>query len=149
MFDHISQDITKSEIELIEQEVGIKFPKSFIEHYVRNNGGVPENPYFYSADSDIEIEVQLFLPLKYKSLDLNIETIEHKYMLFNQKSELMKMYMPFANDYGANPICININNGVIYIVYMDMGELSERCFKYLCSDFTTFIAGLSEYSIDE
>lgn len=59
------------------------------------------------------------------------------------------MYIPFANDYGANPICININNGIICIFYMEMGELSERCFKYLCSDFNTFIAGLSEYSIHE
>lgn len=149
MFDNISQEFTKSEIEFIEKKVGLTFPKSFIEHYVRYNGGVPASPYTYSAESDIEIEVQLFLPLKYKSPEVNIETIEHKYMLFNQKSELMKMYIPFANDYGANPVCININTGEIYIVYMDMGELSERCFKYLCNDFNTFVAGLSENSIDE
>jgi hypothetical protein len=149
MFDNKSKKISKAEIELIEQNLGIKFPVSFIEHYIHFNGGTPEKSYFYSEDSDIEIEVQLFLPLKYKIEEFDIDTVEHKYMLFQLKSELMKIFIPFANDYGANQICLNVNNGTIYIVYMDLGELSERCFKYLCEDFNTFVTGLSECSIDE
>lgn len=60
----------------------------------------------------------------------------------------MSGYLPFANDYGSNQICVSLDNGEIYIVYMDIGELSSECFKYLAKDFNEFLSGLSDESID-
>ena len=61
----------------------------------------------------------------------------------------MSDYLPFANDYGSNQICINLKDNKVYIVYMDMGELSQKCFKYLANDFDEFLNGLSGESIED
>lgn len=146
MFNNTSRSIIKSEIETIELELGITFPQSFIEHYLVYNGGIPSTPFFYS-ETDIETEIQVFSPIKYKNNN-NIKTVEEKYVFFKEKSMLMSEFLPFANDYGSNQICINLKNNKIYIVYMDIGELNQRCFKYLAKNFEEFINGLSDESIE-
>ena len=148
MFDKMSQAISKEEINLIESELNIVMPAKFVEHYLMFNGGIPTNPFFYSEESGTEIEIQRFSPIKYLDEGIRITTLEDKYLLFKQKSKLMSEYLPFANDYGANQICINLINGKIYIVYMDMGELTDKCFTFLANGFEEFIAGLSNESID-
>jgi cell wall assembly regulator SMI1 len=145
-FQKTSKQITKEEIGQIEQDLGIKIPKDFVEHYLKNNGGVSNKRYFYSEESDIEIEIQVFSPIKHKTTG---RTIEEKYLLFKQKSELMSDYLPFANDYGANQICVNLNNGEVCIVWMDQGEITEKCITFLAKDFKIFLASMSEESIDE
>ena len=148
MFSNTSRAITKAEVEAIESELGITFPNSFIEHYLVYNGGIPSKPYFYSEESDIETRIQIFSPIKYKFSN-RIRTVEEKYAFFKTKSKSMSVYLPFANDYGANPIYINLNNNNVYIVYMDIGELREECFQFLANDFDEFLSGLSEESIDD
>ena len=128
--------------------LGIHFPQSFIDHYLTYNGGIPSKPFFYSEETDIETEIQLFLPLRYTFDNIDIKTIGEKYIFLKQKSLLMTDYLPFANDYGANQICINLDNGRIYIVYMDNGEIEQKSFKYLASDFSEFVRGLSAESIE-
>ena len=61
----------------------------------------------------------------------------------------MTSYFPFANDYGANPICVNLEDGEVYIVYMDLGELEDRCFYCIAESFRDFVDSLSEDSIDD
>ena len=53
-------------------------------------------------------------------------------------------YFPFANDYGANPICVNLEEGGIYIVYLE-----DRCFHRIAENFRDFVESLSEDSIDD
>lgn len=148
MFSNTSIPITKVEIETIGLELGITFPNSFIEHYMINNGGIPSEPFFYSEKTDTETEIQIFSPIKYNFSNIDIRTVEEKYELFKNKSTLMSGYLPFANDYGSNQICIHLDSGEIYIVYMDMGELNSECFRYLAKDFDEFLSGLSGESID-
>lgn len=148
MFRDTSKPITLTDIKGVESELGIRLPDSFIEHYLAYNGGIPLKPFFYSEKTDIETEIQIFLPLKYKFSDIDMKTIEEKYIFFKKKSKLMADYMPFANDYGSNQICMNLKDGKIYIVYMDIGELGQKCFQYLANDFSEFLSGLSEESMD-
>lgn len=148
LFENTSKPITKAEIKAIELELGILIPNSFVEHYLEYNGGIPSKPFFYSEKTDIETEIQTFSPIKNKFSNIDLKTVEEKYMHFRKKSSIMSAYLPFANDYGSNQICINLNNGKIYIVYMDIGELSQKCFKYLANDFSEFLCGLSDESID-
>ena len=61
----------------------------------------------------------------------------------------MASYFPFANDYGANPICVNLEDGGVYIVYMDLGELEDRCFCRMAGSFREFVEFLSEDSVDD
>ena len=98
---------------------------------------------------DIETEVYVFLPLKHRYCDIPIGTAEEKYLLFKGKSPLMASYFPFANDYGANPICVNLEDRGVYIVYMDLGELEDRCFQRIAESFRDFVESLSEDSIDD
>ena len=149
MFSNTSRSITREDIEKIELNLGIKFPNNFIDHYLAYNGGVPSAPFFYSEETGIEVEIQIFSPIKYGFNDFDIKTVEEKYIFFREKAELLADYLPFANDYGSNQICINLKNNKIYICYMDMGEINLKCFKFLASDFTEFLSGLSEESIDD
>lgn len=149
MFQNTSKPITRADIEEMELELGIRLPESLIEHYLVYNGGIPSKPFFYSEDTDIETGIQIFSPIKYKFDHIAIKTVEEKYTFFKEKSVLMSRYLPFANDHGANQICLNLENNQIYIVYMDLGELNEECFEYLANDFYEFMNGLSEESIDD
>lgn len=148
LFSNTSRPITKTEIKAIELELGITLPNSFIEHYLVYNGGIPSKSFFYSEKTDIETEIQIFSPIKYKFSNIDIKTVEEKYVFFKKKSMLMSSYLPFANDHGSNQICINLDNNKVYIVYMDIGELNQKCFKYLANDFNEFLSGLSDESID-
>ncbi len=149
MFKKMGKSLTRADIEEIEVNLGLTFPENFVECYPSYNGIVPAKPFFYSETEDIETEVQVFLPLKNQCCDIPIKTAEEKYLLFKKKSPLMTSYFPFANDYGANPICINLENGKVYIMYMDLGELTDKCFHCLAESFLDFVKGLSEGSMDD
>jgi len=149
MFSNTSKSLTREDIEAIESELGITLPDGFIDHYLVYNGGIPSKPYFYSEKEDVETEIQIFSPIKYCFKNLNLKTVEQKYIFFKEKSKLMSHYLPFANDYGSNQICINLDDGKIYIVYMDIGELDQKCFRFLANNFTEFLNGFSEKSIDD
>ena len=149
MFEKMSKALTREDIAEIEVNLGLTFPEDFVEHYLSYNGGIPAKPFFYFEEEDIETEVYVFLPLKHRYCDIPIGTAEEKYLLFKGKSPLMTSYFPFANDYGANPICVNLKNGGVYIVYMDLGELEDRCFRRIAESFQDFVESLSEDSIDD
>lgn len=130
--------------------MGFSFPESFIEHYLEYNGGIPSKTYFYSVESATEIDIQIFAPIKYRYSECDqLKTIEEKYTFFKGISELMSEYLPFANDYGGNPICFNVKTGKVYILWMDLGEITQKCFRYLAESFDEFIDGLTEQSIDD
>ena len=42
-----------------------------------------------------------------------------------------------------------MEDGGVYIVYMDLGELKDRCFRRIAESFQDFVESLSEYSIDD
>ena len=72
MFEKMSKALAREDIMEIEANLGISFPEDFIEHYLLYNGGIPIKPFFYSNEDDIEIEVQVFLPLKHRYCDTPI-----------------------------------------------------------------------------
>lgn len=149
MFERVSKALTRADIAEIEVKLGLAFPADFVEHYLSYNGGIPTKPFFYSEEEGIETEVQVFLPLKYHYCDIPIRTAEEKYVLFKGKFPLMASYFPFANDYGANPLCVNLEDGGVYIVHMDLGKLEESCFCRLAENFRDFVEALSEDRIDD
>ena len=150
IFSKASIVLTKADIAETETKLGFSFPESFTRHYLEYNGGIPSKTYFYSEESGTEIDIQIFAPIKYRySENDQLKTVEEKYVFFKKISELMSEYLPFANDHGGNPICVNVRNGKVYIVWMDLGEITQRCFRYLAENFNEFIDGLAEESIDD
>lgn len=116
-FNKASKGLTRADIVEVETKLGFPFPESFTKHYLKYNGGRPSKTYFYSKKSDTEIDIQTFLPIKYRYSECEqIKTVEERHMFFKGISELMSEYLPFANDYGGNPICINVKTGKVYIV---------------------------------
>lgn len=140
----MSKALAREDIAEIEVNLGLVFPEDFAAHCLSYNGGIPAKPFFYFEEDDIETEIQVFLPLKYRYCDIPIRTAEEKYLLFKGKSPLIISYFPFANDYGANPICVNLEEGGIYIVYLE-----DRCFHRIAENFRDFVESLSEDSIDD
>lgn len=149
-FNNASKELTRADIAEVESKLGLPFPESFTEHYLKYNGGKPSKTYFYSEESGTEIDIQIFEPIKYRYSEYDqLKTVEEKYTYFKGISELMSEYLPFANDYGGNPLCVNVKTGKVYIVWMDLGEITQRCFRYLAENFDEFIDGLAEESIDD
>ena len=72
MFEEVGKALTRADIAEIEVNLGLAFPEDFVEHYLSYNGGRPTKPFFYSEEEDIETEVQVFLPLKYRYCDIPI-----------------------------------------------------------------------------
>lgn len=150
IFSKASKVLTKADIEEAETKLGFSFPESFTRHYLEYNGGIPSKTYFYSEESGTEIDIQIFAPIKYRYSEYDqLKTVEEKYAFYKGISELMSEYLPFANDHGGNPICVNVKNGKVYIVWMDLGEITQKCFRYLSENFDEFIDGLAEESIDD
>jgi len=152
MFDRTHVPITKDDIDHIdhiESKLNIILPEMLVRHYLEINGGSPEKSYFYSEESDKETHIQLFSPFKYVNPGMRIKTIEDRYELYKQKASIMTDYLPFANDFGANPICVNLKTGEVCIIYMDLGEITSESIIFLSDNFDNFIAELSENSVDD
>ncbi len=71
-------------------------------------------------------------------------TLEKMYMHFVGQNTFPKIYLPFANDYGSNLFCINIENGKIVIIWLDKGEVEENKISILFNSFPDFICSLEE-----
>lgn len=149
MFENVGKQICIQDINELEAIIECELPRSFKEHYLRYNGGYPEKEFFYSKESDIETMIQFFSPIKFAIGEDEDDTIEKLYLFYKNMYIQMKEYLPFANDYGSNQICMNLKNFKIYMVYMDYGDVTDCSIKYLADTFENFIKGLSDTSIDD
>lgn len=149
MFDNVGKQICMQDIDELETMLKCKLPESFKEHYLKYNGGFPEKEYFYSDVSDIETMIQFFSPIKYAIGDDEDDTIEKLYIFYKNMYKRMEEYLPIANDYGSNQICMNLKNFKIYIVYMDYEDVTDRSINFLADTFEEFIEGLSDTSIED
>ena len=129
MFTKTSNPITKDEI--------VKIGK----HYTQYNGGYPEKEYFYSDMADMEQMIQRFLPLN--------NVVEKNSMYKEQMRDVMARYFPFANDYRANPFCIDLTTEEICVIYMDVEAITETLPTRIAENFESFVSELSETIIDD
>lgn len=142
MFLNTAKQLTLDDIREIEAKLNIELPKQLVEHYLKFNGGIPDKPFFYSEVTDIETSVHAFLPMKYT--DEIGYTLEDGYLDFMNRKVMPKKFLPFAHDAGANPFCINLENGQVVIIWLDLGEVNEEAIQFLANDFEEFLNALSE-----
>ncbi|TKI50954.1 SMI1/KNR4 family protein [Lysinibacillus mangiferihumi] len=147
MFYCCSSQLTQKDLEEVEILLNLQLPLELKEHYLQYNGGVPNNPCFFEENSGLETRVHVFLPLKFNN-NLGY-TLEKGFLDFKSKKIIPEKYLPFANDAGGNVFCINLDSKEIVLVYLDLGEVTNRCIKFLANSFTEFINNLEECLDDE
>jgi len=125
--------------------MGVSFPDEMKFHYLRNNGGIPENPCWETEDGEPYC-VSEFLPIKY-TYKGGI-TLEDTYKRLVEKKVLPKTLIPFAVDWGGNFFCVN-PNGHVYFYATDAwsDELSfeenqRESAQLLCESLSYFIEQL-------
>src|SRR5262245_15397292 len=91
-FVDCDEPLTEERIAHFERELGLRFPQSLREHYLRANGGCPD-PYVYE-DDDVDTVVQECLPLGHGKGSA-IKTYE---VLVLFKAFVPKWFFPFACD---------------------------------------------------
>lgn len=140
-----SKPITKEEIKNIEDKVKIKFPEEIINFYLKHNGGImADNRDIYIDEiNDIDVTLKLFLPMKYKRSDEDVLFEEFYEKIVLEKQLIPINYLPFAIDYGGNPYCINLNDGKVYIGYLeDYDGTPESTIRFISNDLLEFIDGM-------
>ncbi|POZ55823.1 hypothetical protein LYSIN_00606 [Lysinibacillus sphaericus] len=145
MFIECSTQLTISDLNDVENKLGFTLPKQLKEHYLRFNGGVPMKPCYYAQDIDLETEIAEFSPIKYTN---SSRLLEERFLDLINRNVLPYKYLPFANDWGGNLFCIDLENESIVLILMDMGEVTEKSIKFLSNSFVTFIENLEECEVD-
>jgi cell wall assembly regulator SMI1 len=114
-FEQVENKITSKDLNDFEKEQNFKLPLEYRKLILKFNGGYTENnPFFDTLKS-----------IKYGSI-----TVE-KAMSVHQKWEqnIPNNFLPIANDFSDNIICINLEKGSdygkIYCFYFDVNRLSK------------------------
>lgn len=141
-----------AELDDLEALIGKKLPDSFRDHYLRYNGGTPERTYWLSENMDEPLEVASFKPIA--STPSNLLSTYHSMV---NKQVIPAQLLPFANDWGGNYFCLNLESGLIsYFTtdnfYSDLSveENQTKSEIVICSSFACFVQGLvEEEDLDE
>ena len=151
-FSGNSSTITASDLDHLESAIGKSLPTSFRTHYLKYNGGTPERTYWQTEDFNDPVEVSTFKPVSDGE-----STILSTYQLMLKKNVIPKNLLPFANDWGGNFFCLNLDTGGVSYFTKDTfdsalspEENHAKSEKLICSNFLRFVQGLiDEEDVDE
>lgn len=145
------EKIELADIYKIEEQFSITLPKEFIAHYLRFNGGVPEKSWWESDDEYEPIEVTCFKPFVYNSQthDEPSSLVEGCYISMLERDVIPIKLLPFANDWGGNFFCLDLEDySIIYYANdsfdesLTMQENHQRLQRKLTNTFENFVNGL-------
>ncbi|WP_030140899.1 SMI1/KNR4 family protein [Pseudomonas fluorescens] len=144
--------VTSMDLDRLESIIGKRLPAPFRSHYLKYNGGVPERTYWLGDDFDEPLEVAAFKPIAGSD-----STVLCTYQLMLKKQLLPANLLPFANDWGGNFFCLNLDTeAVSYFTTdsFDSGRSPEENQTHserpVCSNFLRFVQGLiHEDDLDE
>ncbi|EOY8403761.1 SMI1/KNR4 family protein [Enterobacter asburiae] len=139
-------DITKT-----EEKLSITLPDDFVSHYLQFNGGISEKSW-WDGDEDFEpIEMAAFKPFAYNSQTNNApeSLIDGCYISMVDREVIPKNLLPFANDWGGNFFCLDLDNySIVYFATdsfdedLTMQENHRKLQRYLTNSFANFVNGL-------
>lgn len=160
-FRGCSQPIENSDLDACEKALKRMLPRDFRQHYLKYNGGIPEDNLFPGNDEWEPLEVTDFYPVKYKKSAADHESsllIEH-YHLMRAKEVIPDGMLPFACDPGGNFFCLDLDDGTVYFYATDafdptlsVEENFLKAQRRLADSFEMFMGYLihnSEYDSDE
>lgn len=147
-FSTTEMAITSTDIDTLELAIGYKVPRPFRTHYLKYNGGSPQRTYWFSDTFEEPLEIATFKPIS-KAGEANASSILSTYTAMVRKQVIPPHLLPFANDWGGNFFCLNLNTGAIsYFAtdsfYSDVSpkENQAKAEQPICSDLTCFVQGL-------
>lgn len=143
--------IGRADIAKTEEKLSITLPDDFVSHYLQFNGGIPEKSW-WDGDEDFEpIEVAAFKPFVYNSQTNNAlgSLIDGGYISMVDREVIPKNLLPFANDWGGNFFCLDLDNySIVYFATdsfdedLTMQENHTKLQRYLTNSFANFVNGL-------
>ncbi|MGU3306474.1 SMI1/KNR4 family protein [Pseudomonas sp. M5A4_2d] len=151
-FSGSSPTIASTDLDHLESILGKKLPSPFRNHYLKYNGGTPERTYWQSEDFEEPVEVSVFKPISNGE-----STVLSTYQLMLKKKVIPAHLLPFANDWGGNFFCLNLDTGAVSYFTTDTfdSDLSPEenhaeSEKPICPNFLRFVQGLiGEDDVDE
>lgn len=160
-FRGCSQPIENTDLDACETVLKHKLPGEFRQHYLKYNGGVPEDNLFPGNDEWESSEVTGFYPIKHKKSAADTQNsllIEH-YQLMCVKNVIPDRMLPFAYDPGGNFFCLDLHDGSVHFYATDafdptlsVEENFVKAQRPLADSFRIFMNDLthnSEYDSDE
>lgn len=130
------EEVTKEDIIKVEEKLDLKFPKSFNECVVNNNGAQPEKNIFDLNNEKGKIFGSL--------LDFDLNADENIVSIYKDlKNRIPNKIVPFADDPSGNYICFDYRKkDEPEIVFWDH-ELAEenpkKSISYIADNFEEFI----------
>jgi hypothetical protein len=144
----VEKKIDKQDILDFQFSIECEFPKDFIDHYLKHNGGYPNAN--WSEGEEINYPFEHFLSIKY-----GVHTIEKKLKEFNEIGFDYGKKIIFAikdirytffidtdittEDYGK----IYVRKPQ-YIKELKTFDISKGTWEYHCPNFTEFLNGLNQ-----
>lgn len=140
--------IGRTDIAKTEEKLSITLPDDFVSHYLQFNGGTPEKSW-WDGDEDFEpIEVAAFKSFVYngQTNDDPGSFIDSCYISMVDREVIPQNLLPFANDWGGNFFCLDLDNySIVYYASdsfdedLTMQENHTTLQRYLTNSFANFV----------
>ena len=133
-FVHSKEPLSMEQIASFEHDLGLQFPRSLREHFLRTNGGRPDLcVYDDEEDSTVGVIVSECLPLRHKGE--SAITVYKDQVL--SKGLVPKPFFPFAVDPGGDYLYVDCSSasGTVYLYLHDTGGEPLVPFKVSLDEF--------------
>nr|WKF61990.1 hypothetical protein HUO10_006522 [Paraburkholderia busanensis] len=142
--------ISNDDFNYIETRFNTIFPATLREHYLRGNGGIPDEFKMYyvpegnSPTEADEITFNGFYPIKYKTREKQ-QTLEEKYIEYGEHRRLFdpQKYIPFGFDVSDFPFSMDISEQKIYLLNRDIVDNDgNELLEFVANSLNDFITGM-------
>ena len=150
-FKKCEKKIGRADIYKTESKLSITLPDDFVSHYLQFNGGIPEKSWWDGGEGFEPVEVAGFKPFVYNTQtnDDPRSLIDGCYISMLDREVIPRNLLPFANDWGGNFFCLNLDNySIVYFATdsfdedLTMQENHIKIQRYLTNSFSNFVDGL-------
>ncbi|ENL6905816.1 SMI1/KNR4 family protein [Enterobacter ludwigii] len=150
-FKKCEKKIGRADIYKTESKLSITLPDDFVSHYLQFNGGTPEKSWWDGDEGFEPVEVAGFKPFVYNTQtnDDPGTLIDGCYISMLDREMIPRNLLPFANDWGGNFFCLNLDNySIVYFATdsfdedLTMQENHIKLQRYLINSFSNFVDGL-------
>ena len=142
-FERTFPSLTESDLEAVEDQIGIALPSDLRAHYALFNGGKPI-PNFFSKDNEW-YEIQEFLPMRTNRHSAFESTYDS---LVKGNKFFPKQTIPFAADDSGDYFLYSLSKESFGHIFFNQHEYfsdPSRFIIFLSSSFSDFLRSLTEY----
>lgn len=129
------EKVCLDEIKIVEKEMGILFPKEYIEFLLDQNGGNPKKSEFQLPDGTNTSVVNVFYPIGKME-----ENLQRENMILD--GEIPEGYISIGDDSVGNEILLKIkgeNIGELYFWDHDVDSEEENNMHFLANNLNAFL----------